>query len=184
MGKRGEKKAAVSTNNLKKSATQSFQPNSEHLLFIVHASWVGFPFPADAKPSGFFQRRYKQFTSVLLCTDLSRACMQTFKAARSYLNISTGAPSASPRPKTRARPPRQAREWPSQPPRRSCDLKYKESCTLHSVRSLDSYKEGLIKRISKGSMSPFISKHMCCLAYWKESQAGYPEKLPWPVTDG
>lgn len=84
-GKEGEKKkVAVSTNNLKKSATQSFQPNSEHLLFIVHASWVGFPFPADAKPSGFFQRRYKQFTSVLLCTDLSRACMQTFKAARSY----------------------------------------------------------------------------------------------------
>lgn len=84
-GKEGEKKkVAVSTNNLKKSATQSFQPNSEQLLFIVHASWVGFPFPADAKPSGFFQRRYKQFTSVLLCTDLSRACMQTFKAARSY----------------------------------------------------------------------------------------------------
>lgn len=43
-GKEGEKKKiAVSTNNLEKSATQSFQPNSEQLLLIVHASWLDFP---------------------------------------------------------------------------------------------------------------------------------------------
>lgn len=70
-GKRGEKKIVVSTNNLKKkkSATQSFQPNSEQLLFIVHASWVGFSFSADAKPSGFFQERSMQFTAVLSLLD-------------------------------------------------------------------------------------------------------------------
>ena len=83
-GKEGEKKVVVSINNLKKSATRSFQPNSEQLLFIVRASGVGFPFPADAKPSGFFQGRYTQFTTVLSCVDISRARTQIFLAASSY----------------------------------------------------------------------------------------------------
>jgi hypothetical protein len=69
VGKRGEK-IVVSTNNLEKSATLSFQPNSEQLLFIVHASWVGFSSSADAKPSGFFQGRNMQFATALSLRDI------------------------------------------------------------------------------------------------------------------
>lgn len=130
----GEKKLWLAQTTRKKSATQSFQPNSEQLLFIVHASWVGFSFLLMQSLLDFSKGGTR--TPLLCCLAYADPPGCQFLS-----DISTQVLSAVSQAKNEGRSKLQATEWPSQPPGRFGDLKYQEACTCHSAGSLTSCRQ-------------------------------------------